>query len=241
MSDQSTYLLDGVRETEVAVYERSWWRILHALSFMVGGALFIVGTVLLFLPTSTYPDAPFQSALLYVIGSCGFLCVDVMEFFTFHECPLRGNILMSAVGSTFYVIGSAGFLPHIYTETSVYGIYGFILGSVIIGTSQTWKTIRLAGEEVPQLGNDYGKKKPTIWVYSVRTLFSSKDIFTAAGVEASAGIGAWSFFVGTWLLSIHENSSEWYRIVLYIWVFGSVAFTTGAFFLAYRHFVMKVT
>ena len=234
MAEPSTYLLEGSQDSKGAVYDRPWWRILHAQSFTVGGVLFIVGTGLLFLPPG-YVNAPFQSALLYVIGSCGFLTVDVMEFFTFHECPLRGNILLSAVGSSLYVVGSAGFFPSVYAETTVYGIFGFILGSVVIGLSQTWKTIRLAGEDVAVLGDS------TKRVYSVRTLLSSKDVFTAAGVEASAGIGAWSFFVGTLLLSIHEDSTGWYRIVLCIWTFGSIAFTLGAAFLIFRHFVMKVT
>ncbi len=65
------------------------------------------GTFLLF-PwlASAVPNADFWSAFLYTLGSCGFLFVDVQEFFTFDGAVLRLNISLSAIGSTFYVIGS---------------------------------------------------------------------------------------------------------------------------------------
>jgi hypothetical protein len=46
------------------------------------------------------------SAVLYTVGSIGFLFVDVQEFFTYEDPVLRTNILLSASGSTMYVVGS---------------------------------------------------------------------------------------------------------------------------------------
>jgi hypothetical protein len=39
------------------------------------------------------------AGVLYTVGSCGFLFVDVLEYFTFDEDAwLRTNIAMSATG-----------------------------------------------------------------------------------------------------------------------------------------------
>ena len=86
------------------------------------------------------------TAWLYIIGSAGFLFVDVQEFFTFvgePACRLRLNIACSMLGSTLYVIGSAGFLPPVYAATPLVGILGFIAGSAAIGMSQAWKLCRI--------------------------------------------------------------------------------------------------
>jgi hypothetical protein len=114
-------------------------------------------------------QGPLASALLYICGSFGFLLVDVMEFFTFTEDKLlRLNILMSVSGSTAYVIGSVGFLPLVSAITPSFGIWGFIIGSVLIGVSQLWKTHRIGSAE--------GE-------FSAAALWSSLDALTQVGVE----------------------------------------------------------
>jgi hypothetical protein len=159
---------------------------------------------------------------LYTLGSCGFLYVDVLEFFTFtDDFWLRCNITMSATGSTFYVIGSIGFLPMFFKESAACGEFGFIAGSAFIGVSQAWKVLRLS----------YGT-------------CGSKDTLTAIGVEAGAMIGAYCFLVGTLMFAHGPLEGPFYQLILTIWVWGSCAFTTGSLFLAYRvdnrHFVMGV-
>ena len=50
------------------------------------------------------PTAP-SAGWLYTLGSCGFLYVDVLEYFTFTEPELvwlRRNISLSAMGSFWY-------------------------------------------------------------------------------------------------------------------------------------------
>lgn len=170
--------------------------------------------------------AALLSAILYIIGSIGFLTVDVQEFFTFTACvPLRWNICLSAIGSTLYVLGSIGFIPSVITDSgSGLGVWGFILGSAFIGVSQLWKCIRLATGE-------------SGWP-SLSTVFSSRETFTATGVEAGAGVGAWFFFAGTILYNGTNPNTD---LVLALWMCGSVAFTLGAAYLAFRHFVMRVT
>jgi hypothetical protein len=56
------------------------------------------------------------------------------------------------------------------------------------------------------------------------------------------GLGAWCFFFGTSLYAVGplEGEDSLLTVVLQIWVLGSVWFTLGGCFVAYRHFVMRV-
>src|SRR3990167_6927898 len=220
------YLDDFYTKTgqQQGVDKRLWWQIMHAFDFCLGGFTFILGTCCYFFKDWTAGLT--LAALLYTIGSCGFLAVDVQEFFTFKENKLlRANIFMSASGSFFYVLGSVGYFPFILDVFRL-GEIGFIIGSFLIGVSQCWKVYRI--------GCDDGS-------FSPRNIISSKDNFTAVGVEADAGIGAWCFFFGTiFYLFISDFSSWEYTAVLLIWLAGSAFFSTGGLFLSFRHFVMKI-
>ncbi|GLC65077.1 hypothetical protein PLESTF_000244100 [Pleodorina starrii] len=213
---------NGVRKGWHPDYQS--WRIFHALSFLIGGTTFIAGTVCLF-----YPGWEWWSAALYTLGSCGFLAVDVQEFFTFSGALLRANIAMSLTGSFLYVVGSVGFFPVVFAWWPVVGVWGFILGSAVIGTSQALKTYRIGA------ANTSGH-------FSLRHLFTDPDAATAAGVEAGAGVGAWCFFFGTGLFNRGplEGPDSVMTAVLWTWVAGSCCFTVGSLFLAYRHFGMRV-
>ncbi|KAG1675664.1 hypothetical protein FOA52_002373 [Chlamydomonas sp. UWO 241] len=196
----------------------------------MGGTTFIAGTVLLF-----FPNMDTLSALLYTIGSVGFALVDLQELCTFtqgHPLPLRVNIACSLVGSLLYIVGSVGFFPKL--GLPAVGIWGFILGSAAIGCSQLWKTHRIGR------GGGDGGEVPGC--FRVGNLVSETGAFTAAGVELSAGIGAWCFFVGTSLYQLGplEGPASVLATVLWIWVAGSLSFTAGGCFLAWRHFVMGI-
>jgi hypothetical protein len=105
---------------------RLWWRISHFVGFFTGGFTFILGTLCYYYPN--WEAGAFVAAVLYTVGSCGFLYVDVLEYFTFTENKwLRLNILFSAAGSFLYVVGSMGFLPVVYNSTPFFGESGFIL------------------------------------------------------------------------------------------------------------------
>lgn len=202
------------------------WQILHAIAFLLGGSTFIAGTAVLFVPGN---DA--LSAVLYTIGSCGFLFVDVQEWFTFSGTVLRTNIGMSMTGSALYVVGSVGFLPSVVAFNPLIGIWGFVLGSAFIAWSQLWKTHRIGGGEHEE-GTGFKLRA-----------FLSLDTFTAAGVELSAGVGALCFLVGTLMYDslMYKDALEGgVTTVLWIWVAGSIWFFQGGCFLAVRHFVMRV-
>ncbi len=110
----------GARRPEDTVV----WQFFHAFFFLLGGTTFIAGTGTYYYPE--WEDGPFFSALLYTIGSCGFLAVDTQEFLTFTNEPMliRTNILCSWTGSLLYVIGSVGFFPVVYAMSDQIGIQG---------------------------------------------------------------------------------------------------------------------
>lgn len=202
--------------------ERLLWQVLHAFAFLLGGTTFVAGTAALF-----FPGHDTLSALLYTIGSCGFLFVDVQEFFTFDGAVLRTNICMSMTGSALYVIGSVGFFPTVVAFNPRIGVWGFVLGSAFIGWSQLWKTHRIGGGE-----HEEGFKLSNM---------AAKDAATATGVELGAGLGALCFLFGTLLYDNGplEGPGSVLGIVLWTWIAGSLLFTAGGCFLAARHFVMR--
>ena len=158
----------------------------HWGAFFLGGSTFIAGTTVLFFPD--IPQYMSISAALYTVGSLGFLMVDVMEFFTFtDDLWLRTNIACSMSGSLAYVIGSIGFFPSIYEQTSEIGIWGFILGSLLIGLWQLWILHRIGTDSPRQLQAKF----------KVSNLCGGLEPLTAFGVEFNACLGAWLFLVGT--------------------------------------------
>lgn len=124
-----------------------------------------------------------------------------------------------------------GFFPSFAATNPAIGVWGFILGSFFIGVSQMWKTYRIG-----KGGLDSGKG------FMISTIIGEIDGFTQAGVEFSAGLGAWCFFFGTVLYDQGpiEGEGSVMDTVLITWLAGSVWFTLGGTFLAYRHFVMRV-
>jgi hypothetical protein len=78
--------------------------------------------------------------------------------------------------------------------------------------------------------------------FSVRSILTCKDAFTATGVELGAGLGAWCFFFGTGLYNQGplEGPDSVLSTVLWTWIAGSCLFTAGSLFLGFRHLVMRV-
>ena len=229
--DPSVSLLDEDKripqkqEESPAVQDRLAWRVLHASCFLLGGTTFIAGTAcLLVSPTSV--SMALSSATLYIIGSCGFLAVDVLEFFTFTSPhSLRLNIASSAVGSSLYVAGSVGFVPLPSTASSAavaalgnVGAWGFVLGSAVLAVSEAAKCARII--------SDGSALTPAV--------------LSALCVELGAGLGALSFLVGTGLY-MRGQFAGLTSAVLLIWMIGSIFFTAGGVALAHRHFVLHLS
>lgn len=240
-----------------ATYDTFPWRLAHAFFFLLGGTTFILGTGLLWLPDpSSTGVAATASAAFYTLGSLGFLAVDVMESFAFSgaRCGLRVNIACSAIGSTLYLIGSVGFFPAVPVAV---GVWGFVLGSGLLILSQGWKVARFicearasgAGGADADDGGTVALESSALAPRDLRDAHSGVhpcvDAASAVGVEGSAGIGAAAFFSGTFLYFTAASSlaptGNLLTAILALWMIGSVAYTSGACFLCWRHFVLHLT
>eukprot|EP00298_Acanthocystis_sp_HF-20_P003417 c13776_g1_i1.p1 GENE.c13776_g1_i1~~c13776_g1_i1.p1 ORF type:complete len:256 (-),score=88.55 c13776_g1_i1:42-761(-) len=237
-------VLSNTKKTGFLNPESGCWRFLHVLNFLIGGTTFIAGTCCYYPQFEDYALA----AYLYVIGSIGFLNVDLLEFATFFkdDAVLAFNISLSVIGSTFYVIGSAGFHPYFNLEdgsTSPIGIWGFILGSFFIGASQFWKVHRIGSQSAesadPYTHLEDGGRQTKTQGFHFANLFNGKDNFSGLCVELNAGIGGWCFFVGTLMYNYGDVANQFF-LILGIWVAGSVFFTLGALSLGVRHFILDM-
>lgn len=254
-------LSEASKDDSPPIQDHLWWRMLHFAGFYVGGITFIIGTAMYYDPDMSLEESNLAAAL-YIIGSCGFLTVDVMEFFTpdFTWYPLRANLALNACGSILYVLGSIGFLPAIMNSSNQLGAWGFILGSALIGVGEIWKIARIATPASPleqadgeadaypmtlqaagKGGTDGRHAQGTPCLPSLWYVCSSADVFTAAGIEVGAFIGSWSFFVGSAMFDKSVAPLQWYDDILSLWMAGSIGFTMGALFMAYRHFWLKLS
>ena len=94
---------------------------------------------------------------------------------------------------------------------------------------QLWKTARIAREARPG--------EPLRFT----SLLASEEAFTAAGVELSAGVGAWLFFLTSFpFLFLKAVEGAVLAGVLWTYVIASFWFLAGGVFLAYRHGWMLV-
>uniref|UniRef100_A0A6T8JY80 YrhK domain-containing protein n=1 Tax=Hemiselmis andersenii TaxID=464988 RepID=A0A6T8JY80_HEMAN len=196
------------------------WKVWHSIFFIVGGWSFVFGTWML-LGYPEWDGRLYYSALWYTIGSAGFLCLDTQEAVTYAQESkwVRMNIMCNWWGSVLYLVGSVGFFPSVYAWSDQIGIQGFIQGSFVIGLSELWKMHRIG-----TVGGGF----------SVERLWGSWDKKTATLVEMGPCIGAWCFFIGTFMYW-HWPRGDNYLHVLYFWLVGSFAFSMGGVVCTWRH------
>lgn len=114
----------------------------HGVNYQIGGISFVAGSFLLFPFFTPLLNSAALSAWLYTIGSLAFLLADLTEWlhYTKPGCPyllISINFLVSATGSTLYLVGSIEFLPFVNNADS--GYIFFIIGSTVIVVAQAWK------------------------------------------------------------------------------------------------------
>lgn len=223
------------------------WQAGHAICLVVGGLSFCAGTACYYFVG--WRDGPMVSAVLYIAGSCGFLAVDLIQIATYREdTALQFTISCSAVGSLIYVIGSFGFLPSVELASPRLGFLCFLLGSVLIGTLQLWKTYRIlaAGHLAARADQAADVELSAAMSAEGRQLAAAAAIAAGAaervnaiGIELSAGMGAWCFFVGSVMYgSGRAIEGPFLWAIVGIWLVGSWLFTQGGAFLLYRQIIM---
>ena len=142
------------------------WRLWHGINYMLGGILFVLGSLCYFPEISKYVNGDVAGGWLFTVGSTNFLLADVTEWMhfkwgcmpssipaiakendidtscygKFRRVELGLNFFCSAIGSFMYLLGSIFFIPA--TNLLSTGENFFIIGSIVIFLSQTWKCIR---------------------------------------------------------------------------------------------------
>ncbi|KAJ1633310.1 hypothetical protein T492DRAFT_981930 [Pavlovales sp. CCMP2436] len=192
---------------------------MEAAIFIVGGLAFCVGTAVYYF--DAWPPAELVAAALYTVGASMYLSVDLYGVWT---SGASVNRALSVAGTAFYVVGSVGFMPAIYTSAPALGNWCYILGSVLVCTSQLWKARRLVAGERDRAG--------------VRTWCSRARLrlfFVDLSIELSAALGAFCWLIGALLLVIpFDGDGEAYWAGVGAWMTGSISFTAGAVILALR-------
>jgi hypothetical protein len=152
--------------------------------------------------------------------------VDIMEYLSAPEFQLiRMNMAFSVFGSICYSIGSVGFFPSIHQIAPALGMWGFIAGSLVVGSSQLWKTHRIGA-------------RPS-GTFRLADLVADWDAATQAGVELGVCAGAWCFLAGTLTCGRGPLHGAWYLATLCLWAAGSSFFLLAALILGYRRGVMR--
>jgi hypothetical protein len=197
------------------------WRIWHGVNYQNGGICFIIGSALLFPFFATLLDSATVSAWFYTVGSITFLLADITEWlhYTRQDCPffqLSLNFMVSVLGSTFYLIGSAELLPFINKTDQAY--LCFIIGSSLIFLSQAWKEWRTLTQPGKSASQGYEEDVSGFYV----------DLF--------AGLGGLMYLIGSFPLSQSAQKPEYVVPGVIIYCFGGVFFTLSGVFMQKRYF-----
>ena len=121
------------------------WCAFHSFNYLVGGFLFLVGSILIFPWFSSLQNSVLFSAWCYIIGALAFVLADLMEWL--HYLNIQGyyldyiaNYLISLLAAIVYLIGCIFLIPQLKSEDKAIDL--FIVGSVMIVISQSWKIYR---------------------------------------------------------------------------------------------------
>lgn len=127
-------------------YEHSpQWRLWHSINYLIGGILFVVGSILLFPRFDTTLIIDQISVWFYVIGSLALVLADASQLLHYASnwdfLPITICICVNVTSTFLYLVGSILLLPSIDNEQS--GMNLFIVGSFLLSAAQTYKIIRI--------------------------------------------------------------------------------------------------
>ena len=129
------------------IYENSmFWRIFNIANYLMGGALFLAGSILFFPSLTDIPVIDAISIWCFIIGSFNFVLADGMAGLHFIklgvkyiEISLNFGVSMLSIGS--YLVGSVFLLPSVNDLRA--GVILFLAGSYFLCVSEAWKLWRL--------------------------------------------------------------------------------------------------
>ena len=122
------------------------WRLWVSINYMVGGVLFLVGSIILFPVFQNFFNAAFWSTTMYLVGSVNFVAADATVWIHYLRADYRYigivvNDLLNVAADLMYVIGCVYFYPAMGSVDA--GLDLFIAGSFVICVAETWKIGRI--------------------------------------------------------------------------------------------------
>jgi len=224
------------------------WRINHSLTYLIGGFTFVAGSCCYLPGMQNYVygawlftigsaaffyadinewwknnrvgclfDDEYRSMFESQVGCYMAPQESILGIFQRAENGL--NFAFSAFGSFLYLIGSILFIPSL--QSVVLGTEVFIVGSIIIFLSQTWKLYRAGCTDEMNINNK---------VFICENLMNDTP---ALGVDLNAGLGGFAYFIGSILflpsIGESEQAAHWF-------VFGGLLFALSGIFLVFRYF-----
>ncbi|WJS05819.1 YrhK family protein [Roseibium aggregatum] len=201
------------------------WETLNAVSYKLGGVIFVVGSILFFPALSAYADL---GAWAFTIGSLLYLLVtshDLVEALRYrHRQEGAPSIwdrmeLQAAVaysfGSVLFVVGSVFFLS--YVGLAYAGAWCFVLGSLVFVYGATINVLQITQAKsviTLQLMN-----------FTALTFVTGSVLFTVASIP----------YLWTFADSVDERRTD--AFLAWQFVAGSVLFLAGGVFNYWRAYL----
>jgi len=224
------------------------WRINHVIPYLIGGTTFFIGSIYYLPNIANYEIGAIlfnigSAGFLYAdinewwknnrVG-----CMFDKHYRASYEsqvaCNMESqetmlgkyqrmenglNYAFSAFGSFLYVVGSIFEIPEL--NTSIEGTIIYLVGSLVIFISQSWKIYRAGCTDAID---------PNEKSFQFNNIFTQRISFF---VDVNAGLGGFCYFVGSifFLPSIADSlqGAIWF-------IFGGFFFSLSGLFLAYRYF-----
>jgi hypothetical protein len=199
------------------------WESFNAILYLIGGLIFIAGSVL-FLPT--YQQYVAVGVYLFLIGSLVYLVVtghDLLESISFSRSLRKLTLwnwleFLSAnvytAGTILFIIGSIFFLPRIDQGTE--GGWCFIIGSLLFLIGACINVLQIIQANAPLL---LQLQNATAIAYSLGSL-----LFLVASIPY------------VWQAIAPSDQSEVFSYVAWQYITGSCLFCLGGVFNYYRAF-----
>lgn len=233
------------------------WRITHCACYVAGASCFAVGSALYFPTISDYNGGGWLFTIGSVVFFYGDLmewwhnnrvgCFRYRHYSLFYENIVSKyfeppdtwlgrwqraengvNFFYSLCGSTLYLIGSILFIPACNGELA--GTYLFIVGSIIIFTSQIWKVYR---------AGCFDEENPKNRVFNWRNLTTDIPGFI---IESSSAFGGLAYLIGCILfLPQYDTNEKVSRIAAAWFELGSLIYCVTSMTLFYRYFFVSPT
>jgi hypothetical protein len=197
------------------------WEAINAACYLIGGVIFVVGSVCFFPALSSYQNL---GAWLFVLGSLLYLLVsghDLMEVVRTNQVwrNRMGGFalelfaaLLYGTGSLIFILGSLFFLN--WVDMAQAGAWCFIVGSLLFIVGAGINVLRILDARSPQ--------RLQLMNLTAITFIVGSVLFAVASVPY------------LWTLTSDRDKWTLFTYLVWLYVAGSILFLVGGLFNAWR-------